>query len=87
MNYEEIIQVLLLVTFATILAACNQSQMDGTTLDGQTSNENKQVTIKHVLGNTELHAKPKKIVVLEWTYVEDLLALDIQPVGVTDLEG
>ncbi|GAB6257012.1 MULTISPECIES: ABC transporter substrate-binding protein [Peribacillus] len=84
---KKLFRVLLLVTFATILAACNQSQMDGTTPDGQTSNENEPVTIKHVLGNTELHAKPKKIVVLEWTYVEDLLALDIQPVGVTDIEG
>ncbi|MEA5598169.1 iron-siderophore ABC transporter substrate-binding protein [Rivularia sp. UHCC 0363] len=30
---------------------------------------------------------PSRVVALEWVYVEDLLALGIQPVGVADIEG
>mgnify|MGYP001496540210 CR=1 FL=1 len=44
-------------------------------------------TIQHGLGTTEIKGTPKRIVVLEWTYAEDLLALGIQPVGVADIAG
>ncbi|MGB3760615.1 MAG: ABC transporter substrate-binding protein, partial [Rivularia sp. (in: cyanobacteria)] len=30
---------------------------------------------------------PSRVVALGWVYVEDLLALGIQPVGVADIEG
>lgn len=30
---------------------------------------------------------PQRVVVLEWTYAEDLLALGVQPIGVADIEG
>ena len=30
---------------------------------------------------------PSRVIALEWVYVEDLLALGIQPVGVADIEG
>ncbi|MBZ0284042.1 MAG: iron-siderophore ABC transporter substrate-binding protein [Anaerolineae bacterium] len=30
---------------------------------------------------------PQRIVVLEWTYAEDVLALGLQPIGVADIEG
>ncbi|MNZ78084.1 Fe(3+)-citrate-binding protein YfmC precursor [compost metagenome] len=38
------------------------------------------------MGETEITGTPEKIVVLEWTYAEDLLALGVQPAGVTDIE-
>jgi iron complex transport system substrate-binding protein len=44
-------------------------------------------TIKHSLGETTIAGVPQRIVALEWTYVEDLLALGVQPVGVADIEG
>lgn len=44
-------------------------------------------TITHALGETTIPTTPQRIVALEWTYVEDLLALGIQPVGVADIEG
>lgn len=43
--------------------------------------------ISHGLGKTKIEGTPVKIVALEWTYVEDLLALGIQPVGVADPKG
>jgi ABC-type Fe3+-citrate transport system substrate-binding protein len=44
-------------------------------------------TIKHILGETVIKGTPKRVVALEWTYAEDLLALGIQPIGVTDIKG
>lgn len=43
--------------------------------------------IKHALGETPITGTPKRIVVLEWTYGEDLLALGVQPVGFADIKG
>jgi iron complex transport system substrate-binding protein len=39
------------------------------------------------MGEITLPATPQRIVVLEWTYVEDLLAIGVQPTGVADIEG
>lgn len=44
-------------------------------------------TITHVMGEITLPATPQRIVVLEWTYVEALLAVGVQPMGVADIEG
>lgn len=44
-------------------------------------------TVQHALGESTITGTPQRIVALEWTYVEDLLALGIQPVGVADIEG
>jgi len=44
-------------------------------------------SIKHALGELTLEGVPQKIVVLEWTYAEDLLALGVQPAGVADIEN
>jgi ferric hydroxamate transport system substrate-binding protein len=44
-------------------------------------------TVTHAMGSTEITGTPKRIVVLEWTYAEDLIALGIQPVGAADTAG
>jgi iron complex transport system substrate-binding protein len=44
-------------------------------------------TITHIMGEITLPATPQRIVVLEWTYVEALLAVGVQPTGVADIEG
>ncbi len=36
---------------------------------------------------TVVTTTPTRIVALEWVYVENLLALGIQPVGVADIDG
>ncbi|CAM4152219.1 iron-siderophore ABC transporter substrate-binding protein [Paenibacillus alkaliterrae] len=68
----------------------------GTANAGQTNNaggesngtgEEASRMIKHAMGEAEITGTPKKIVVLEWTYAEDLLALGVQPAGVTDIEN
>jgi ferric hydroxamate transport system substrate-binding protein len=44
-------------------------------------------TVKHVLGETKITGDAKRVIALEWTYVEDLLALGIQPIAIADVEG
>ncbi len=51
------------------------------------NDEMQPLTIDHALGALELEGIPTRIVVLEWTYAEDLLALGIQPAGVADIDG
>lgn len=43
--------------------------------------------IEHALGVACVAETVERVVALEWTYVEDLLALGIQPVGVADIDG
>ncbi|ANE48888.1 hypothetical protein SY83_12500 [Paenibacillus swuensis] len=82
------------------LTACggntaNTANTSGTTNESNAGNANTgnaQVSeevkrIKHPLGTTEIKGIPQRIVVLEWSYVEDLLALGVKPVGVADIEN
>lgn len=43
--------------------------------------------VEHVMGQTCIPENPQRVVALEWTYVEDVLALGVQPVGVADIDG
>ncbi|SFB50478.1 iron complex transport system substrate-binding protein [Cohnella sp. OV330] len=43
--------------------------------------------VKHALGELPITGVPQKIVVLEWTYAEELLTLGVQPAGVADIEN
>ncbi|MEU3451094.1 iron-siderophore ABC transporter substrate-binding protein [Streptomyces thermolilacinus] len=45
------------------------------------------VTVSHLKGSTTLKAPATKVVALEWTYAEDLLALGVSPAGVADVKG
>lgn len=43
--------------------------------------------IQHAMGDTCVPDDAESVVALEWSYIEDLLALDVQPIGVADIEG
>jgi iron complex transport system substrate-binding protein len=43
--------------------------------------------VTHAMGVTCAPENAQRVVALEWTYVENLLALGVQPVGVADIEG
>ncbi|NBE51043.1 ABC transporter substrate-binding protein [Streptomyces boluensis] len=43
------------------------------------------ITVKDTKGEQKLDGPAKKVVALEWTYAEDLLALGVQPTGVADI--
>ncbi|MDE1709319.1 ABC transporter substrate-binding protein [Staphylococcus cohnii] len=76
---------LLLITLTLILlAACGKVSDNG---PDQSKNDDKTkngTTIKHDGGTTNIDKKPKRIVALEFSFVDALAALDIKPVGVAD---
>src|SRR5690554_378402 len=43
--------------------------------------------IKDSIGDQTIDGTPQRVVVLEWTYAEDVLALGVQPVGAADIEN
>lgn len=45
------------------------------------------ITVEAANGAIELDAPAEDVVALEWTYVEDLLAAGVQPVGAADVAG
>lgn len=45
------------------------------------------ITVEHAMGTETIESYPEKIVVLEWSLAENMLALEVQPVGVADMEG
>ncbi|NGP46402.1 iron-siderophore ABC transporter substrate-binding protein [Bacillaceae bacterium SIJ1] len=79
--------LVLMLTFLLTLTACAEQGTDQTgTPDDQNKNE-EQIAIEHALGTATFDDVPQTIVVLEWNYVEELLALGVQPAGVADIEG
>ncbi|WP_236239380.1 ABC transporter substrate-binding protein [Streptomyces sp. CC228A] len=45
------------------------------------------LTVTHLKGTTTLEEPATRVVALEWTYAEDLLALGVSPAGVADIKG
>ncbi|WP_075618578.1 ABC transporter substrate-binding protein [Paenisporosarcina indica] len=76
------IYVLMLALFTIMLTACSSDE-DKTE---DTGTKEKAVTIQGSNGEVTLDKPAKKVVVLEWTYAENLLALGIQPAGMADID-
>jgi len=78
-------KVLLLLALSVILAAgCSSKKTEDKSAGGETSENS--VTIFGSNGEVTLDKPAKKVVVLEWTYAEDLLALGVQPAGMADIQ-
>lgn len=66
----------------------NQENEDNENKDNdEGSAESEAITVSGVLGDVELEEPAENVVALEWTYAEDLLAVGVQPAGLTDIEG
>lgn len=76
--------LLLLAAIMLVLAACSSGEEDTAT---ETGNGGESVTIQGTNGEVTLDQPAEKVVVLEWTYAEDLLAVGVQPAGMADIES
>lgn len=79
--------IFILILVLSILAACGGNSDDGNANEDNSSDDEREVKIQDALGEQTIEGTPKRIVSLEWTYAENLLALGVQPVGVADLDG
>ncbi|MDG0844576.1 Fe(3+) dicitrate ABC transporter substrate-binding protein [Staphylococcus equorum] len=76
--------VLILALTVVLLTACGSGN-DKDSGESKRDNANKvDVMIKHDGGTTKLDKNPERVVALEFSYVDALVALDIKPVGIAD---
>lgn len=74
--------------FALLLAACGEADdKNETSNDSASDSDERVITVEDAMGEQTIEGTPEDIVVLEWSYAEDLLALGIQPAGVADIDG
>jgi ABC-type Fe3+-hydroxamate transport system substrate-binding protein len=89
--------MIVLALVLLVLAACssNNDETPVTVEEGNETTEGtetteaaeaSELTIEGVNGTVTLDAPAKKVVALEWTYAENLLAVGVQPSGVADME-
>jgi iron complex transport system substrate-binding protein len=65
---------------AALVAACNSPKPGEVAKDGS-------VTVKHIFGETKIAAPPKRVVSAGFTEQDDLLAVGVVPIAVTDWFG
>ncbi len=76
--------MILVALAAVLLVGCSSKKVDDNTSGKDKGQES--VTITGSNGEVVLEKPAKKVVVLEWTYAEDLLALGVQPAGMADIQ-
>lgn len=76
--------LLLVALSAILLVGCSSKKTEDNEAVGEKPESS--VTITGANGEVTLDKPAKKIVVLEWTYAEDLLALGMQPAGMADIQ-
>ncbi|ALP38200.1 Fe3+-citrate ABC transporter substrate-binding protein [Paenibacillus sp. IHB B 3084] len=83
--------IVMLLIFALVLAGCgaasNTSESQTATPDSTPAEAAGPVKVKHNRGEITLDSPAKRVVVLEWTFTEDMVALGVQPVGNADNAG
>ncbi|MFM9370284.1 ABC transporter substrate-binding protein [Streptomyces sp. Da 82-17] len=75
----------LALTASACGSAADQAGGGGDKQDSGSSGKG-SITVEDVKGEQKLDGPAKKVVALEWTYAEDLLALGVQPTGVADIK-
>ena len=83
MNIKRAISLFTLVTFIVLLAACGNVS-DSENSNQKNKNESKGVEVKHEGGTTTVKGEPKRVVALEYSFVDALVSLGIKPVGIAD---
>lgn len=78
------------LAFMLVLAGCgtaSNSAQNGSSATTTTENTASPITLKDSHGEVKLNQPAKRVIVLEWTFTEDLIALGVQPIGNADNEG
>ena len=71
--------------FALVLVtACGNVSNNGSGDSGNKSSSKDSIKIKHELGTTKVPKDAKRVVALEFSFVDALAALNVKPVGVAD---
>ncbi|MFD2925461.1 ABC transporter substrate-binding protein [Halobacillus naozhouensis] len=80
------IMIVVCILVLSLLVACNETSKEEKTSKNKNTTV-REIKIEDAMGTQTIKGTPKNIVVLQWAYAEYLLALGIQPAGVTDING
>lgn len=80
---KKFISLLIVLTLSLSLVACNSRISE----DSNSETKENNIVIEHTAGTTILEKPAKRVVALDWIYGEIMLALGIQPVGMSDIDG
>lgn len=84
-NLRKIFSIMLVgIATASIITGCSSKGVESQKSGNIDLNSNQKVLIKHEMGETELVSTPKRVVTLEYSFVDSLAALDIKPIGIAD---
>lgn len=81
---KKLIVILVIFLMSVSLVACSSGNSESA---GQEEDKDTTITIEHTSGTTTLKQPVKRVVVLDWIYGEEMLALGVQPVGMADISG
>ncbi|MGV3244524.1 ABC transporter substrate-binding protein [Staphylococcus sp. 11261D007BR] len=85
MKGKKFLGLILLVAVMLVVAACGSVSDSGNSNKSDSSDQKGEgVTIKHDGGETEVPKSPKRVVALEYSFVDSLVALGVKPVGIAD---
>ncbi|WP_152656703.1 ABC transporter substrate-binding protein [Oceanobacillus sp. CFH 90083] len=77
----------MLLVGVLVLAGCMQKDEEDTSSSKSEDTVSEKIVIEDGFGEQEFDQAPERVVAIEWSIVEELLAVGVQPVGVTDIEG
>ncbi|WP_338033004.1 iron-siderophore ABC transporter substrate-binding protein [Lentibacillus sediminis] len=82
------IGLFLAILLLGVLAACGSTGEENESAGESSDTPNERsLSIEDAMGEQTIEGIPEDIVVLEWSYAENLLALGMQPAGVADVDG
>ncbi|WP_373694266.1 ABC transporter substrate-binding protein [Staphylococcus rostri] len=74
--------LLAIIAVMVLVAACGNA--NNSKKDSSSSSKGNAVEVKHDGGTTKIEKEPKKVVALEYSFVDALVALGVKPVGIAD---
>lgn len=83
--------VAVLVAGALMMAGCGDDEPSTVTSDSSTTTtttapDDGPRTVEHAMGTSEVPAEPERVVVLDSSFLDAALALDVVPIGATEAE-
>ncbi|UXR69200.1 MULTISPECIES: Fe(3+) dicitrate ABC transporter substrate-binding protein [unclassified Staphylococcus] len=82
MNKNKWIGLIAMIAVMLLVAACGNA--NDSKKDSESSSKGNAVEVKHDGGTTKIEKEPKKVVALEYSFVDALVALGVKPVGIAD---